>query len=172
MHDRPVVGRASHRGENPGSGGSRGAAGGVAKRLAPRHYEDAHQAALFDWAAFSAALHPELAGLAHVPNGGRRGKLEASRLKRQGVRAGYPDILLDVARGPHHGLRIELKATKRELGRNPEVSKEQRVWLARLNANGFRAVVCEGWEAARDEIVSYLALPVPARCGMQHPEAS
>lgn len=124
-----------------------------------RHPEDAHQAALFDWAEKAMGAHPELIALMHVPNGGKRGRLEAARLKRQGVRAGYPDIALDVARGRYHGLRIELKATAEDLGRKPRPSPEQREWLARLNNNGFRAVVCEGWIAARDELLSYLALP-------------
>lgn len=125
----------------------------------PGHAEDDHQAALFDWAELSLGIYPELIGLMHVPNGGRRGKLEAARLKRQGVRAGYPDLVLDVARGGHHGLRIELKATRADLGRKPRVTPEQQGWLVRLNGQGYHAVVCEGWESARDEIMRYLALP-------------
>lgn len=124
-----------------------------------RHPEDQHQQALFDWALASLGRYPELVGLMHVPNGGRRGRREAGRLKRQGVRAGYPDLVLDVARGGYHGLRIELKATRDDLVQPPRVSPEQRVWLERLSAEGYRAVVCEGWEAARDELVAYLALP-------------
>lgn len=126
-----------------------------------RHIEDTHQAALFDWAAVSLQLHPELQGLMHVPNGGRRGKIEAARLKRQGVKAGYPDIVLDVARGGFHGLRIELKAPRAELGRAPQVSREQRWWIDWLAEQGFRAVVCHGWEAARAEILDYLAQEAP-----------
>lgn len=135
----------------------RRAAPGVGAVKRPRHPEDAHQTALFDWAERVRGRYPELINLMHVPNGGRRGKLEAVRLKRQGVRPGYPDIALDVARGAYHGLRIELKATRADLGRKPQVSPEQRDWLARLEAQGYRAVVCEGWEAASAEIESYLA---------------
>lgn len=124
-----------------------------------RHPEDDHQAALFDWAEKSLGRYPELIGLMHVPNGGKRDALEAARFKKQGVRPGYPDLVLDVARGSFHGLRIELKATREDLGRKPQVSAEQRKWLQRLELAGYRAVVCEGWEAARDEIVAYLALP-------------
>lgn len=43
----------------------------------------------------------------HVPNGGKRGKWEASRLKKQGVLAGVSDILIFWLGG--HGA-IELKA--------------------------------------------------------------
>lgn len=123
----------------------------------PRHAEDDHQAALFDWAEKSLGLHPELIGLMHVPNGGRRNAREGARLKQQGVRAGYPDLVLDVARAGYHGLRIELKATRADLGRKPQVSPAQRDWLERLTEHGYRAVVCEGWESARDEILQYLS---------------
>lgn len=123
----------------------------------PRHLEDAHQAALLEWAHAAAALHPDLAYLVHVPNGGKRGKLEAWRLKRQGVRPGYPDLLLDVARGGYHGLRIELKATRADLGRSPWVSPEQVGWITRLQEQGYYVVVCEGWESARDALLFYLA---------------
>ena len=35
----------------------------------------------------------------HVPNGGHRHKLVASKLKEQGVKAGVPDLVLPMARG-------------------------------------------------------------------------
>lgn len=128
-----------------------------------QHPEDNHQGALFDWCRLAAASQPELDLLMHVPNGGRRNAREAGRMKRQGVRAGYPDLVLDVARGGYHGLRIELKATREELGRKPEVSPSQRLWLDKLSQQGYRAVVCEGWVQARDEILGYLALAVPEK---------
>lgn len=123
----------------------------------PRHPEDAHQTALLQWADAAVGLHPDLAYLVHIPNGGKRGKLEASRLKGMGVRRGYPDLLLDVARGQYHGLRIELKATRTDLGRAPVVSPEQFGWIRRLQEQGYYAVVCEGWESARDVLLFYLA---------------
>ena len=48
----------------------------------------------------------------HIPNGGSRNKLEASNLKKQGVKAGVPDLFLPVGRGSYHGLFIELKSAK------------------------------------------------------------
>jgi len=55
----------------------------------------------------------------HSPNGGKRaakigssGKRyspEAAKFKRMGVKAGYPDLIIDIARGAYHGLRIEIK---------------------------------------------------------------
>jgi len=36
------------------------------------------------------------------------------------------------------------------------IRKEQREWIAYLTEVGYRAVVCRGWEQARDEIINYL----------------
>jgi hypothetical protein len=129
-----------------------------APRAKPKHPEDAHQEALFTWAARAKGKHPDLDMLFHVPNGGARDAREGGRLKAQGVRPGVPDIFLDVPRGAFHGLRIELKATRAELLRKPTVSDDQQAWLARMNGHGYRALVCEGWESAREEIERYLGL--------------
>ena len=77
--------------------------------------ESGHQEALFSWAAYRTGLMPELQYMYHVPNGGKRDKATAAVLKRQGVKAGVPDIMLPAARAGYHGLYIELKAgeTKR-----------------------------------------------------------
>src|SRR5271166_6214155 len=56
--------------------------------------------------------YPVIASLTHcVPNGGYRTKIEAIRLRAEGVRAGIPDIYCDFAAKGYHGLRIEFKPT-------------------------------------------------------------
>ena len=114
-------------------------------------HESTEQTALFRWAAYSAGKYPELRCLYHVPNGGSRNPIEAHNLKLQGVQPGVPDICLPVPRGGYHGLYIELK--RRKGGR---LSEEQAGWIDRLNRLGYRAVVCKGWDAAREEIEQYL----------------
>lgn len=104
------------------------------------------------WAAGKIGQWPELVLLHHIPNGGFRGKREAARLKRMGVKPGVPDLHLPVARGGFHGLYVEMK--RRDGGR---VSSEQRVWLAALHAAGHCVAVCEGWEQAVAVIRDYLA---------------
>ena len=113
--------------------------------------EASEQIALFQWAEMAAGRYPELRMMYHCPNGGFREAREAHNLRRQGVKAGVPDIVLPVPRGGYHGLYIELK--RRKGGR---LSDEQRVWLDRLNRLGYRAIVCQGWDAAREEIKAYL----------------
>lgn len=113
--------------------------------------ESEEQRALFEWAAWSMGKWPELAMLFHIPNGGKRGKAEAGRLKAEGVSAGVPDLCLPVPRGGYHGLYIELKRIK-----GGEVSKSQKEWLALLNRQGYFAMVCFGWQEAARTITKYL----------------
>lgn len=95
--------------------------------------------------------YPEIALLYAVPNGGSRHPAEAARLKQQGVKSGVPDMCLPVARGGYHGLYIELKRVK-----GGRVSEQQKQWLAALNAQGYKAVVCKGAGEALDVLQKYL----------------
>ena len=95
---------------------------------------------------------PELRLLHAIPNGGHRNKITAAKLKAEGVKPGVPDICLPVARGEYHGLYIELKTRKGKL------SPRQQTWLADLNNEGFKSLICRGWVAARQEIEHYLNL--------------
>lgn len=52
--------------------------------------EAEEQIALFEWAALQSGRFPELALLYHVPNGGSRNKIEAARLRAQGVNPAFP----------------------------------------------------------------------------------
>jgi len=123
-----------------------------ARLVIPPPTESQEQQALFSWARMQECVWPELALLVHVPNGGLRNMPEAVRFKAEGVRKGFPDIMLPVARGGFHALAIELKRL-----RGGKVSQEQREWLDALTSQGWRAVVCKGWDEARMEIEAYLA---------------
>ena len=112
--------------------------------------ESEEQILLFEFAALMTNKIPELAELFHVPNGGHRNKAVAAKLRREGVRAGIPDIFLLVPRNGFHGLAIELKAK----GKKP--TKAQEEWLERLGKRGYLAVVCHGFEDAKDLILTYL----------------
>lgn len=68
-------------------------------RKKPTPHEANEQEALFRWTVFVRGRFPEIELLYHIPNGGSRNKLEAANLKRQGVKAGVPDLCLPVARG-------------------------------------------------------------------------
>ena len=116
--------------------------------------EAQEQEALFRWAAYAVGRWPQLRLLYHVPNEGRRSVAGGARLKAQGMKPGVPDICLPVPVGRYAALYIELKRK-----RGGRVSDEQRGWIEALNRAGNRAVVCRGWDEAREEIVRYLGTP-------------
>ena len=109
---------------------------GKVKNGLPPLSESDEQIALFEWVALHERAYPDLMWLYHIPNGGYRCRTTAIRLKREGVKAGVPDICLPVSRGIYHGLYIELKA-----GRNTATDNQRR-WIDGLTANGYLAIVC------------------------------
>lgn len=112
--------------------------------------EAQEQSAVFRWAGLAMNEWPELFYLHHCPNGGSRHPIEAVNLKRQGVKAGVPDIMLPCARGGYHGLFLEMKA------QHGHLSPEQSVWLEHLRAEGYRAECAFGAEQAINIIQQYL----------------
>lgn len=122
------------------------------KRISARVATEAEeQEALFEWAERAKRAHPALELMFHIPNGGSRNMLEAANLKRQGVKPGVPDICLPVPRGKFAALFIEMKRRKGYV-----ISEAQRGWIMALNRAGCRAVVCMGWDEARETILEYL----------------
>lgn len=80
----------------------------------------------------------------------KRDKATATALKRQGVKAGVPDLVLPVARCGYHGLYIELKA------QGGSVQKSQKEFIKRLGQQGYLAVICYGWQDTVQLIGDYL----------------
>ena len=118
------------------------------------------QAALFMWAEKFKNQYPELELLNGSLNGVRLTIGQSVKIKKIGQKKGYPDISLPVPRGGYHGLYIELKIKPYRNYKGKMVysqtSKEQKWWLNALNNNGYRAVVCKGYDAAVSEISTYL----------------
>ena len=113
--------------------------------------EAQEQQALIEWATLAAHKHPELALLTHIANEGKRSGRTGAQLVRMGLRKGFPDLLLPVARGGYHSLAIELKRSK-----GGKTSDAQRWWINRLLEQGYYATVCYGWQDARRVIEDYL----------------
>lgn len=121
------------------------------KNELPATSESVEQMNLFRWAMYEEGKYPELALMYHIPNGGKRNITTARRLKAEGVKAGVPDIHLPIARHGFHGLYIELKRRK-----GSGTTENQDIWIEALNAQGYLAVVCKGWEEASKKILEYL----------------
>lgn len=126
-----------------------------------KHIEDSHQEQLFNWARTKGFVLPGR-GLVKlidymyaIPNGGKRGKLEAARLKKQGVKAGVSDIHLTLPYNGFYGLWIELKRPIVKGKPKPSVSPSQKEWIQRMNENGHLAIVAYGYKEARAGIESY-----------------
>lgn len=113
--------------------------------------ESIEQQTLIQWAKMQTAVYPELDLLYHIPNGGKRNIATATRLKKEGVKAGVPDLCLPVPRGKWHGLYIEMKE------QNGKVSKNQEWWIKKLQEQGYYVAVCYGWEEAKETILKYLS---------------
>lgn len=113
--------------------------------------ESEEQIALFEWTEWESGRIPQLRLMFHIPNGGKRNKATAARLKREGVKAGVPDVFLPVPRGRYHGLFIEMKREK-----DGRLSQEQKRWLEELSKMGYKAEVCRGWEEAANMVKGYL----------------
>ena len=98
--------------------------------------------------------YPEVhASLFHVPNGGKRARRTAGRMKLLGVKRGVPDIVILLPRAGKAGLVLELK---RSVG-SVRASAEQYAWLGMFEASGFVTAVCRVSEAPL-VVESYLNL--------------
>lgn len=118
----------------------------------PVPHESVEQTWLFEWARQMAALKwPELSLMFHIPNGGKRNRIEAARFKAQGVLPGVPDVFLPVARCGYHGLFIEMKRQQ-----NGHVSEYQKEMIESLRKQGYLVEVCKGFQAAADLIEEYM----------------
>ena len=113
--------------------------------------ESDEQKLLFEWIEWAKVKYPELALCYHVVNEGRRSYATGRRMVAEGLRKGVPDICLPVPNMRYTALYIELKRKK-----GGRLSDEQRGWIDALNRVGNLAVVCHGFEEARDTILEYL----------------
>lgn len=117
--------------------------------MIPSEHEE--QCALFRWAKGFERLYPELRLLNGSLNGVRLTIGQARKAKAAGMKAGYPDLFLPVPRQRKHGLYIELKRLK-----GGRLADKQQDWINALRDHGYKAIVCQGFDAARLEILKYL----------------
>lgn len=114
--------------------------------------EAQEQTWVFQWAATMANTKwPELALMYHIPNGGSRNRIEAARLKGQGVKPGIPDIFLPVSRGGYHGMYVEMKRQK-----GGTLSDDQKKVIGQLRDQGYFVEVCKGFGQAVEAIEAYM----------------
>lgn len=121
--------------------------------------EATDQIALFDLLKRLEGQLPLLRFCLHIPNGEKRDKATAARLKAMGVRRGAPDILFPIRNqravdrlSPREcvGLVIELKT---DIGR---LSTAQEDWMRMFVDEGWYTAVCRDWTDAARLIVAWV----------------
>ena len=125
------------------------------EQLAKSGREDGEQIALMCWVAWNVAICPDLSYLLHIPNGGARSIVEASRFKAMGVRKGVPDLLLPSPQFCdqrwYAGLWIEMKKPRGGKKNDPD----QLRWAVWLAGKGYKHALCLTWQAAVGVIKQY-----------------
>jgi len=112
----------------------------------PAPLESAEQAAFIKWCRLSEKKYPGLKNIFAIPNGEKRDKATAGKLKAQGVLPGVCDLFLPVPLKPpfwsdfwYHGLYIEMKRIK-----GSRTPKEQKEFMADMIEMGYKVVVAKG----------------------------
>jgi hypothetical protein len=113
-------------------------AGGAVHRARVRRKNPEEQLhlACFEWILLNQARYPILRWLIHVPNGGKRPRGEAGKMKAMGVRKGVLDFLLPFQHNGYAGLLIELKSG------NNDLTPEQIEWKEQGDKEGYLTAVC------------------------------
>lgn len=130
----------------------------LALKKSPPPLERHEQATYFSWLHFQWHEGTRVGDFAFaVPNGSylsgdiAKRAIQGNALRVQGVRRGVPDVFVEIAVKPYHGLRIEFK---RIGGAQP--GDDQAVWHARLRKQGYYVAVCYGFEQAKAVTLEYL----------------
>ena len=106
--------------------------------------EASEQIAVIDW------CDTMCIPVVHIPNEGKRSVAYGAQLKRMGMRKGFPDIFIPVARAGFHGLFIELK-----WGKN-KITEDQEAWLRLLAKQDYACTVVYSADEAIQKIKRYL----------------
>lgn len=119
------------------------------KRAKPRDLESQLQISCVNWFRLQ---YPNCL-IYSIPNGGSRNKIEAKRLKAEGVIAGVADLFLMEPRNEYHGFYIEMK-----YGNTNKQSDNQLQFEKMCNERGYLYRVAKSFEEFVKQINDYLNL--------------
>lgn len=117
--------------------------------------EDDLQISCFQWIELMRPAHPILEWIIHVPNGGKRPRGAAGKLKAMGVKPGVLDVLLPLPFNGWSGLAIEMK-----VGSN-KTTEQQDDWLHVFEASGYYTAVCYTLEDFMSHVGRFLVSACP-----------
>ena len=115
----------------------------VGDRRKPRHIESEIQQSAVSWFRYA---YPSYI-IAAITNGGSRNVLEASNMKREGVLAGFSDLIVIA---DHKVLFVEIKTPS---GRQQQ---SQREFQHRVEVLGHRYVVCRSLDDFMQKVKDWL----------------
>ena len=114
--------------------------------------EHTEQVAVIQWFRLQ---HPKLI-MFSIPNGAhlagdaRLRAIKMNNLKASGLVPGVSDLFLMCPKSGWHGLFIEMKI------KGGKVSDSQKEFMGLATLMGYQAVVCYGFDEAKDAITEYL----------------
>lgn len=108
------------------------------------------QSTFFSFCEWRAQKDPRWGCIFAIPNGGKRHIFTARKMKKEGVKAGVPDVFVAVPSGTKHGLFIEFKAK----GNKPTAKQVE--WREKLTRRGYHVDVCYSADEAIELVEDYL----------------
>ena len=114
--------------------------------------EAQEQKTVIQWCELQSNRFEELKWIFHCPNEAKRNPRTGAELKRLGMRAGVPDLLLLAPKGKYIGLAIEMKV------KGNKCTLSQIKWLEWLNKQGYKCKVAYGADECIEIIKEYLGI--------------
>lgn len=118
----------------------------------PTEYQE--QQNYFEIVELHKTRYPQLNCISATQNGLYSTAKHVNRMKRAGLKPGYPDLIVDIPSRGYHGARIELKRR----GYGNKMSKAQTEWFSKLTEQGYWCFCTEGWESAWEATLWYLEI--------------
>ena len=118
--------------------------------MANKTSEHTEQCKFFEYCIWKANADSRYGMVVATPNAAKRSFVVGKRMKREGLKKGFPDISCLVPNSTYHGLFIEMKVKPNKC------SKEQQEWIDKLNGSGYLAVVAWSGDEAISIFESYL----------------
>jgi len=118
------------------------------------HHESIQQRALISWVRAMAKTDNRYKWFFAIPNGGKRSKVAAVNLVREGVQAGVFDLFLPLPNKKMDkiGLWIEMKWG------NNKLTDKQEEFCVDMVARSYYCDVCYSWTEAKLTIENYINL--------------
>ena len=120
----------------------------AAPRKRPDDEEHRLQVACVQWFHYQYPKHAH--NLFAVPNGGKRDKVTAAKLKAEGALAGVADLILLIQSKGYGALLIEMKTSS---GRQAD---SQKAWQKAIEKDGYKYVICRSISDFITEVNSYM----------------